>query len=302
MVARVPYFPRVDGNVVATALERTPGGIGANVAVGLARLGNRVTLLGATGDDETGAFLRQGLAAAGVNTEKILIHAGQFTHSCFIAVTPRGERIIYGLPGCTTIETPQSLNLTAIREAQALHIAPAYKEVALAAIAAARQNERFISYAPGDVYWPEGPGAVRQIARQVDLLIINQVEAAGLTGLNQPERALERLLEWGYGPVVLTQGERGVLLGRRGQIAPIPPYPAPDVQNTTGAGDAFTAGMVTGMLLKMPLTRAARLGTAVAALKLRQSGAQAGLPTLEEALSLALQPAEAISPPAGGTE
>ena len=301
MLARVPYFPRVDGNVVATAIERQPGGVGANVAVGLARLGNRVTLLGATGDDEAGVWMRQTLAEAGVDVGKLLVRAGQATHSCFIAVTPHGERIIYGLPGTTTVETPGELNHEAIRAAQALHIAPAFKDVAMAAITVARRHGLFISYAPGDVYWPEGPSTVRQIARQVDLLIVNRVEAAGLTGLNDPERAMERLMEWGYSPLVLTRGERGVLVGRRKQIVHIPAYPMPDIEDTTGAGDAFTAGLVTGSLLELPLTRAARLGTAVAALKLRQRGAQAGLPTLEEALGLALQQAEAVIP-SGDTE
>ncbi len=282
--ARVPYFPAVDGNVVATALSRSPGGVGANIAVGLARLGRRVILLGATGDDDSGAFLRARLAQAGVDTSALLIRPHTPTHSCFIAVDPYGARMIFGLPGTTTLETPEEINRAVIRQAGALHLGPAYEEVALAAIAVARESGIFISYTPADVQWPQGPQAVLAIARHVDLWIVNRVEAAALTGANAPATALQHLLAWGYGPLLLTCGPEGVLIGDRGGITALPAYPVNAVQNTTGAGDAFTAGVITGLQMQLPLEQAARLGMAVAALKLRQPGAQAGLPTLEEAL------------------
>lgn len=284
--ARVPYFPSVDGNVVATALDRSPGGVGANIAVGLAHLGNHVVLLGATGDDDTGVFLRDKLVRAGVDMSAMLIRPNVPTHSCFIAITPGGERVIYGLPGTTTLETPGEINHEVIRLAGALHIGPAYREVALDAIATARASGIFVSYTPADVRWPQGPQAVRDIARHVDLLIINRVEAAALTGLKAPEDAIQRLLEWGYSPLILTRGENGVLVGDDGAVIALSAYPVEAVQNTTGAGDAFTAGIVTGIRMHLSLEQSARLGMAVAALKLRQPGAQAGLPTLEEAINL----------------
>jgi len=286
MEARVPYFPAVDGNVVATALSRHPGGVGANIAVGLARLGNPVILLGATGDDDTGAFLRDKLAQAGVDVAAMLIRPNTPTHSCFIAITPDGERVIYGLPGASSLETSGEINRDVIRAASTLHIGPAYREVALAAIATARESGVGVSYSPADVRWPEGAQAVLDIARRVDVWIINRIEAAALTGLKGPESALRQLLAWGYGPLILTCGADGVLIGNAGNITALPAYPAPTVQNTTGAGDAFTAGVITGLGMRLPIEQAARLGMAVAALKLRQSGAQAGLPTLEEALHL----------------
>lgn len=292
LLARVPYFPSIDGNVVATQLERQPGGVGANIAVGLANLGNKTILLGATGDDDIGDFLRERLQEAHVETEHMLRRAQHITQSCFIAIKPDGNRIIYALPGATTLEAAEELDHGIIQEARALHIAPAYRKVALAAIDTAKRHKLFISYTPADVYWPQGPGAVREIARLVDLLIINRIEAAGLTGINDPQRALKRLLEWGYSPIILTLGEKGVLVGEHTKCVAIPAYPVAGVQDTTGAGDSFAAGVISGILMGLPLTRAARLGTAVAALKIRQRGAQAGLPSLEEALDLAMQQVE----------
>ncbi len=299
-IARVPYFPTVDGNVVAPEMSRRPGGVGANVAVGLAHLGNAVAILGATGDDEAGKFLRAALQSAGVDTSHLITRDDVATHSCFIAVNPRGERVIYGLPGTVTLESPEELDLAVVRSARALHIAPAYRDVAMMAITVARAQGLFVSYAPGDVRWPEGEMAVREIARNVDMLILNQVEASMLTGLAEPEQAMDRLLNWGYGPVLLTLGSLGVLVGDEDRVIQLPAYPVKTVCDTTGAGDAFTAGAITGRLMGLSLTRAARLGTAVAALKIRRTGAQSGLPTLDEAMALALHPAELLTSTSSG--
>ncbi len=286
LVAQVPYFPTLDGNVVAQAVTRAPGGVGANIAVGLASLGHRVTLLGALGDDDTGHFLCNTLHTQHVDTSSMVIRAETATYSCFIAVRPHGERVIYGLPGAAILKTPEELDQTTLQGAQALHIAPSYKIVALKAIEKARQQGLFISYTPADVWWPEDPTAVREVARQADLLIINRVEAADLTGISNPEQAIRQLLAWDYGTVAVTIGEEGVWVGNNGNVEHIPAWPRPETQDTTGAGDAFTAGMVTGMLMKFSAARAAQLGACVASLKLRASGAQAGLPSLDEALDL----------------
>ena len=294
MLAQVPYFPRVDGNVVATALRRESGGVGANIAVGLAHLGQSVTLLGATGDDDVGDFLRTHLQAAGVDTTALLRREGQPSYQCFVALTTSGERMIYGLPGAAVIEQPAELNLDHIHRASALHIATAYKDVARVAIQAARENDALVSYTPADVWWPHNPEVVLEIARDVDVLIVNRVEAAALTGLDAPLEAAAWLMHQGCGVVVLTLGADGVLLGDRGQTLSIPACPVVGMVDTTGAGDAFTAGMVTGMVMQMALSQAAQLGVAVAALKLRASGAQTGLPTLEQALRLAMRPMRGV--------
>lgn len=283
-IARVPYVPPPDGNVVATEVLRAPGGLGANVAVALARLGHHVRLLGAVGDDEAGHWLRRALAQAGVETSSLLVRPAVPTYGCFIAVTPAGERLIFGLPGAAVLERAAELDRAAVRQARAVHIVQGYCEVAWAAMEEARAVGGFISYAPGDVRWADGPAAVREVARGVDLLVVNRVEAAALTGEDDPAVALQRLLAGGPRCAVVTVGAMGAWVGQGAQTTLIPAFPVP-AADTTGAGDAFAAGLLTGLLAGRSPEQAARLGAAVAALKLRTPGAQAGLPTIEEALA-----------------
>ncbi len=284
-IVRVDRFPGPDGNAVATALSRSHGGMGANIAVALARLGSRVALMGATGDDEVGQLLRERLQEEGVDLSAMVQRPETPTHSCFIAVNPKGERIIFGLPGTLVLEQPEELDRELLRQVEVLHLAPGYRSVALAAIEVARAAGAFISYTAGDVQWPEGVPAAREIATQVDLLIVNRVEAALLTGQEEPREALQALLESVEGMVALTIGSQGVLVGAEGQIDHVPAYPV-EVEDSTGAGDAFAAGLVTGLVRRLTLQEATRFGAAVAALKLRRPGARTALPTLKEVLDL----------------
>ncbi len=294
-IAHVPAFPPPDGNAVATALELSPGGVGANVAVALARLGHRVRFLAAVGNDDAGRTVRTALENAGVETAYLRIRTDRPTWSCFIAVNPQGERLIFGLPGAALLENAAELPLDAIATAQALHVGPAYRDLALPAIAVARAAGIPVTCAPADVRWPENPAAVLEIAAAADGLIVNRIEAAALTGNADPQTALHNLQHRLPGWIVLTLGAAGALVSHHAIVTHLPSFPVAAGTNSTGAGDAFTAGMIAGLIRGDAPLAAARLGTAVAALKLRAEGAQAGLPSLEEALTLSRTPASGDS-------
>ncbi len=289
IIARVEAFPPPDGNVVATDVAERSGGNGANIAVALAHLGHEVRLLGAVGEDDTGRFLLQSLAEAGVHTDACLRRPGERSYRCLIAVVPTGERRIIALPGAQLIRTVDELPRKALHGLDGLLLTASHAEVALAAIAEVRQRRgATVAYAPGDIRWPEGADAVLRIAARVDMLIVNRVEAANLSGFDAPRLAMEWLMGRVPGGVALTLGAEGLLIGKKGRFRHISPFPVESVRDTTGAGDAFAAGLFTGLLYRFPGGQAARLGAAVAALKLRRGGegAQQGLPALEEAVQL----------------
>ena len=286
LLARVQAFPAPDGNAAVSELLRLPGGMAANVAVALARLGHHVALHGLTGDDAIGDELRALLMASGVDISRLLRRAQTASHSCFIAVNPAGERMIFGLPGVLALEDPAELDTVLLRQARAVHIGPGPTAVAEATIAAAREGDAaWITYAPGDILMYQQPAGVMRIAPLVDVLILNRVEACILTGQATPRTAAQALLGVPRHALLVTLGAEGVWVGAEGALERLLAFPAA-VADTTGAGDAFAAGVLAGLLRGEPVREAARLGAAVAALKIREAGAQAGLPDLESALAL----------------
>jgi ribokinase len=284
-VARVESLPRRDSIVLARSCEKFPGGSAANVAVGVARLGYRVGFVGKLGDDENGRLLLQAFENEGVDTQALTVERGRATATCFIGVDDHGDRIIFALPGVSLIEDIGKLDLAYLRGSRVLYIGPSYIEVAAAAAAAAHERGAIVFYAPGNAWEPNEPTSIHPILNQVDVLLVSRTEAAELTGLTEPARAVQQLGRMGPPVVIETLGLEGVLVANGTSLAQVPAFDVPDVQDTTGAGDAFAAGLIAGFLGGLGWEAAARMGCAVAALKIQHVGARSGLPTREQVAS-----------------
>jgi len=283
-VARVDALPERDSLVLARSCERFPGGSAANVAVGLARLDRRVGFVGKLGDDEHGRLLMEAFEQEGVDTRGVIVETGRPTAACFIAVDDRGERMIVALPGAAVIERIKELDLDYVRGARAVYIGPSYPEVATTTAAAVRESGGTIFCAPGGVHVPVeilGP-----ILERTDVLLVSRTEALALTAQTSPDEAARALREMGPQIVVETLGPDGALVASGAGLIRVPAFEVTDAQDTTGAGDGFAAGLIAGFLEGLNWEAAARMGCAVAALKIRHLGARSGLPSREEVQSL----------------
>jgi sugar/nucleoside kinase (ribokinase family) len=110
------------------------------------------------------------------------------------------------------------------------------------------------------------------------VIIASRGEAEAITGISDPEKAIAELAKRGQEVVIVTQGHQGALTFDHGEIFRTPPFPVVEVVDTTGAGDAFTSGIVVGMLDGLSWEETARLGCAVASIKVGCNGARGGLP------------------------
>jgi sugar/nucleoside kinase (ribokinase family) len=124
--------------------------------------------------------------------------------------------------------------------------------------------------------------AIQPVLDAADVLLVSRTEATVLTGQVSPEGSLRSLRETGVPVVVETLGVQGVLVGVEDGQAHVPAFAVTGVRDTTGAGDAFAAGVVAGFLDGLGWEASARLGSAAAALKIQQVGARSGLPTRQE--------------------
>lgn len=283
-VAEVGQLPGKDSLVLAWSDHLFPGGSAANVAVGLARLGHRTGFVGKVGNDAAGQQLMRAFDDEGVDTSALIVEHGSATATCFIAVDPAGERSIVAFPGAALIESVKELHLDYFSSARALYVGPSFPDVALAAIDTVHKTAGTVFYAPSGAWGADGLEGISGLVEQTDVLILSQTEAAALTGRSDAGDS-GRLVQ-GLGPpvVIITLGASGVLVRQAEVEHIVAPFPVEHVRDTTGAGDAFAAGMIS-YFLRTPepqsanWTNAATQGCAAAALKIQHLGARNGLPT-----------------------
>lgn len=280
----VPRLPRPGETVIASNVSRSLGGKGANQATALRRLGCRVAFVGCLGEDEPGdAFLRL-FAEEGIDTARVHRDPSAPTGMAFPMVLADGGNAIVAAPSASLRLPVAAVEAAAptIGAAAALLV---QLEIPLAAVAAALRLARaaavpaFLNPAPAVV------GAA-DLLRAADVAIPNHLEAEALTGLTirTPQEALSaarRLRDLGPDVVIVTLGENGAVLSAPGAEHHVPAHPVAAV-DSTGAGDAFCAGLVDARCRGAAWLEAVQFAAACGALACRGPGAIPWLPSAAE--------------------
>ncbi|WP_374206497.1 PfkB family carbohydrate kinase [Microbacterium sp. VKM Ac-2923] len=245
LTARVERAPAAGETVADGVLHRGPGGKGANQAVAAARLGAAVRLIGAVGDDLDGRGIRDQLVSVGVDTTGVQT-SDAATGTALIVVDATGENSIVVCAGANAAIDAEALDI----ESGAAVLMQL--EVSDAVVSAAARAAGFfaLNAAPARPL-PDG------VLERCDLVIVNETEYAQL-----PEVHDAPLL-------CVTLGAQGARLYRHGEVVASSPGVATTVVNTVGAGDAFCAALVCGLLRgddpDDALARACAVGSAAVA-------------------------------------
>ena len=269
------------------------GGSASITAVAAARLGLRVALVAAIGDDAAGTFMLAELAAAGVDAGAVAVRP-QSPTGMTVALSQGDDRAILTAEGVMATLTPADVPAGLIARARHVHVSSYFLLERLlgpglaALLAAARAAGASTSL---DTNWdPAGRWGAEffpDVLAQADLLLPNEAEALNLSGRDTlPEAAAE--LTAAGSRLVIKLGAQGALCadgGRRYRVQPLPLHPV----DTTGAGDCFNAGLLAGLARGLQLPQAAALGCAAGAASTQAAGGTAGAPGLDEALALASQ-------------
>ena len=262
---RLPRLPRIGEELLGAALHAGPGGAGMQ-AVGLARLGLRVALVGPLGSDFGGGFLRAAFEREGV---LVVGDDAAGTSTTALLSTPEGVAMATVLEeGEPTVEQVRSTEpRTLVASLGRLHMAP--PGAAVYAVTGSLEVDRV------------DRGALRALAR-VRAFVATRAEAAALTGRADPEEAARALSEMGTTGVV-TIGAGGAVAV---DGASVHRAAAPDVEtvDATGAGDLFTAAFVWADLRGAALQERLAWACLYAGLSVRHPTALAGALRLDELL------------------
>ena len=284
----LPRLPQPGETVTDGTLLVNRGGKGANQAVAARRLGAEVRLIACVGDDASGREVRAALADEGIGVDGVSITAAAATGTALIAVDRQGRNQIAVAPGANRALTVDQLRARSVDFAWA-EIVLGSCEVPLDIVRWALEEGRRLGKRtvlnPAPV--PERPIDFWPLA---EFLTPNEGEAARLSGApvgNESEAiaAARLLVGRGVTTVIVTRGDKGAMAASADGIVHVPAFRV-EVIDTTGAGDAFNAGLAVGLAERRTLEAALRLASATAALACTRRGAQASLPLRAEVEAL----------------
>ncbi|MRH87730.1 carbohydrate kinase family protein [Nocardia sp. SYP-A9097] len=278
LVRPVDGIPEGQQTALVQDIRITAAGTAAGTALTLAKLGAQVRTAGAVGADPSGDFLLSLLNSAGIDTALVVRKQDQPTSSSVLPIRPNGERPSLHLLGANPFYTLDDVDWDALAAADFLHLGGPELIGAATAARILRHAKANGVTTSADLIAPGSLGNLDAIAPalpHIDYFLPNDEQALGFTGTTDLPTACKILHEAGAGTLAITQGAAGALLSTAEGSQTIPAF-AVDVVDTTGCGDAFSAGFLRGIALGRDLRAAATLGNAAAALVAQGLGSDFG--------------------------
>ncbi|WP_330284429.1 carbohydrate kinase family protein [Streptomyces sp. NBC_00588] len=290
LVRPVEEIPEGQGATLVEDIRMTAAGTAAGTALTLAKLGASVRTSGAIGTDPTGDLLIQLLDRAGIDTELLVRRTDTSTSATVLPIRPNGDRPTLHLLGANITYGLDDVPWDAIAEASHLHLGGPElmgAEVAARILAHAREHDVVTSVdllAPGELGTYD---QIEPLLPYVDFLLPNDDQVLGFSEEQDLVTGARKFLAAGAGLVAVTRGGDGALLVTPDATETIPAFDV-DVVDTTGCGDAFSAGFLRGIGLGRTPREAAVLGSAAAALVAQGLGSDHGDFDLPEADEFAM--------------
>lgn len=266
------------------------GGSPANIVINTKRLGLNSTVVSSVGNDGFGDFLVSYLQNQGVDAS--LITRTTCPTSMVVVTRSKGTPVPIFYRGADyQIEYTKKLEET-IKNSKIMHFStwPLSREksrkVVEKGVETARKSGTLIGFDPNyhKDLWEEdfdGVGYIKSIIKYVDFIKPSEDDAERLFGKDTPENQIRKFLELGAKLVVMTLGKDGVIVADKNQIQRFCTL-ATEVQDTTGAGDAFWSGFYTGIVKGRSILDSVKVGLAASAFKLRYVGAISPMPKYED--------------------
>jgi sugar/nucleoside kinase (ribokinase family) len=289
-VPPLPRLPAAGELLVTDDFLMGAGGCAANVAVVLSKLGVGSRVVGKVGRDAFGDYVTSSLAELGIDVSCIGRSETMGTAKTVIVPVAGEDRRYIHTVGANADLTGQDFGPEAMSGVDVVYLGgylvlPGLNSPAVVELfeTAHRMGARTLLdvVLPGDT--KASMDDVRSILPSVDFFLPNDDEARQLTGEQDPERQAACFNEAGADTVIITMGGDGLLV-RTVTDTRLLTAPSVEVVDGSGAGDAFAAGLIVGILEGWPLERSLRFANEVGALACTALGCSAGIPDREQVL------------------
>jgi len=256
------------------------GGSAANTTVGLARLGCKVGFIGKVAGDREGKLQLDCFSAEGVDTNGI-IKAEQGKSGAVLGFDDKkGARALYINSGVNDTIKFEEIKPDYASQAKFLHLTSFVGEKSLQTqkqLLTTLPSDVKVSFDPGAVYAQKGYSAIEPIIKKTYVLLPNSFELEQLTGESDYCKGADFMIGRGVKIVAVKLGSAGCYVTDGRERLRIEPFKV-KVVDTTGAGDAFCAGFLFGLIKNKSLSECGRLANFVASRCVMEMGARAGLP------------------------
>ncbi len=281
-------LPREGQLLTLDAMPVKAGGCAANVGIGLVKQGWSVDAAGCLGDDASANVLRSCLEHYGVNCEFVKYTQARPTSSTVILLVKGQDRRYIHVFGANEVFTCRHIDRDWLRQLKAFYLGglfgmPGIDLEELDDVLQTCQDNNVVTFV--DILAPEslqGFDSIKALLPHIDYFLPNDDEAAQITGSTDPVAQIRAFKEHGANTVVITCGKRGSVANRNGALWTCGVYSVDSI-DASGAGDAFTTGLVTAVLRDLDLPKVLVYASAVGASATRAVGCTDGVFTSDEA-------------------
>jgi len=281
---RVNRLALADAEGYVKGFEEACGGSAANTIVGLARLGCKTGFIGKLANDKEGRMLLEGFRREGVDARGICIARGGRSGTVMGFVDEKGERALYVDSGINDTIGLDDVKTNYAKQAGFLHLTSFVGEKSFETqkkLLETLPESVKISLDPGEIYARKGLTALEPILSRAFVMMPNARELQILTGKSDYKDNAEAMLAKGMKIVAVKLGRNGCYVTDGKQSYRVEAFKV-KVVDTTGAGDAFCAGFLYGLLNDRSLSDCGGIGNFVASRCVIKMGARTSLPMLAD--------------------
>lgn len=270
------------------------GGSPANITMNIKRLGGNPIISASVGNDRLGEFLINNLKKNNINTD-FINKVNNSTSMVLVTKSKETPLPIFYRSADYNLEYNEDIG-SILKNSKIVHFScwpisqKKSRKVIEKVIEEARKNNVLIGFDPNyhEMIWEEGHDGIEYIKNligKLDIIKPSEVDAERIFGPDTPENHVDKFIQCGAKLVIMTLGKDGAIVSNGTETIKFKTL-ATEVVDTTGAGDAFWGGFYTALTSNYPLKEALNIGFATSAFKLKNVGAIAELPSIEELKTL----------------